>query len=140
MALEELDGILAENNIAIATTFRRDGRPQQSLVTVGKYDGGLAFTTTTSRAKARNLARDTRFALMLVRPGWRGYAVLDGDAEVRSADNTDAEQLRAELREVYRSAAGKEHPNWDEYDRVMRDEGRAVVLLRPGRLVSMNAP
>ncbi len=140
MALDELDGLLAENQVAVATTFRRDGRPQQSLVTVGKFEDGLAFTTTTDRAKYHNLARDTRFALMVCRPGWRGYAVIDGDAEVRSAANTDAVALRANLRDVYRAAAGEEHLDWDEYDEAMRSEGRVVVLLRPGRLLTHNLP
>ncbi len=138
MALEELDGLLAQNRVAVATTYRKDGRPQQSLVTVGRFDGGLAFTTTQGRAKFNNLARDPRFALLLSRPDWRGYAVLDGDAEVRSAENTPADRLRDELRAVYRAAAGKEHPDWDEYDRVMREERRVVVLLRPGRLFTRN--
>ena len=140
MALEELDGLLAENHVAVATTFRRDGRPQQSLVTVGKFEEGLAFTTTTDRAKYRNLVRDPRFALMVCRPSWRGYAVIDGDAEVRSAANTEAEVLRANLRDVYRAASGQEHPNWDEYDEAMRSEGRVVVLLRPGRVLTHNLP
>ena len=140
MALEELDGLLAENHIAVATTYRKDGRPQQSLVTVGKFDSGLAFTTTRGRVKSKNLARDPRFALLLARPNWRGYAVLDGDAEVRSAANTPAEQLRDDLRAVYRAAAGEDHPDWDEYDRVMREEDRVVVLLRPGRLFTRNLP
>lgn len=139
MALEELDGLLAEHHVAVATTFRKDGRPQQSLVTVGKFGDGLAFTTTQGRAKYRNLTRDPRFALMLCQPDWGGYAVLDGDAEVRTAENTDADQLREDLRAVYRAAAGKEHPAWAEYDQAMRDQNRVVIVLRPGRLVTVNA-
>ena len=46
--------------------------------------------------------------------------------------------LRLRLREVYRVAAGKEHPNWDEYDRVMAEEGRVVVLLRASRITGRN--
>jgi len=110
-------------------------------VATGKFGGGLAFTATTDRAKYRNLARNTRFALMICRPDWRGYAVIDGDAEVRSAANTDPALLSADLRDVYRAASSKEHPNWGEYDEAMRTEGRVVVVvLRPGRLLIHNLP
>jgi len=138
MAIEELDTLLAQHHVAVATTFRRDGRPQQSLVTVGRFEDGLAFTTTTDRAKYRNLARDPRFALMLCRPDWGGYAVLDGDAELRGPDNTEPGKLSEDLRAVYRAAAGNEHSDWAEYDQAMRDQGRVVVLLRPGRLFTQN--
>ena len=136
--LDDLDGLLAQSNVVVFTTFRRDGMPQQSLVTVGKLDGGLAFTTRSRNAKAYNLARDPRCAIMLVRPDNRGFAVFDGSAEVQGPHNTDADVLRLRLREVYRVAAGKEHPNWDEYDRVMAEEGRVVVLLRAGRITGRN--
>ena len=137
--LDDLDGLLARNNVVVFTTFRRDGMPQQSLVTVGKMDGGLAFTTRSRNAKAYNLGRDPRCAIMLVRPDNRGFAVLDGRAEVHGPHNTDSDALRLRLREVYRVAAGKEHPDWDEYDRVMLEEGRVTVLLRPDRIFARNA-
>ncbi|MYB83762.1 MAG: TIGR03618 family F420-dependent PPOX class oxidoreductase [Chloroflexi bacterium] len=137
--LDDLDGLLGQNNVVVFTTFRRDGMPQQSLVTVGKMDGGLAFTTRSRNAKAYNLARDPRCAIMLVKPDNRGFAVLDGKAEVQGPHNSDAESLRLRLREVYRIAAGKEHPDWDEYDRVMLEQGRVAVLLRPDRIFARNA-
>ncbi len=137
--LDDLDGLLAHNNVVVFTTFRRDGMPQQSLVTVGKMEGGLAFTTRSRNAKAYNLARDARCAVMLVKPDMRAFAVLDGRAEVQGPHNTDAEALRLRLREVYRVAAGKEHPDWDEYDRVMLEQGRVAVVLRPDRIFARNA-
>ena len=132
--LDDLDALLAQDSVVVFTTFRRDGMPQQSLVTVGKMDGGLAFTTRSVNAKARNLARDPRCAIMLVSPDRRAFAVLDGSAEVQGAHNTDAEALRLRLREVYRTAAGREHPDWDEYDRAMAEQERVAVLLRPDRI------
>lgn len=134
-ALDDLDGLLEQNSVVVFTTFRRDGMPQQSLVTVGKLDGGLVFTTRSVSAKARNLARDPRCAMMLVSPDRRAFAALDGKAEAQGAHNTDADALRIRLREVYRAAAGKEHPDWEEYDRVMVEQGRIAVLLRPDRIV-----
>jgi hypothetical protein len=33
-------------------------------------------------------------------------------------------------------AAGGEHDNWEEYDRVMTEQRRAAVLIRPDRIYS----
>ena len=138
MALEELDGLLKQHRTVVFTTYRRDGRPQMSLVTVGKTDGGLAFTTRGSNAKFHNLMRDPRCAMMLARPDWRGFAVLDGDAEVIGPHNSSPEVLREMLREVYRKASGSEHPDWREYDQAMVEQGRVAIILRPGRLYVQN--
>ena len=120
IALDDLGNLLAQSNVVVFTTYRRDGMPQQSLVTVGELEGTLAFTTRSRNAKAFNLARDPRCA------------------EVSSLGDTSAEQLRIRLREIYRAAAGSDHPNWDEYDKVMREQGRVAVQLRPTRIVGHN--
>jgi PPOX class probable F420-dependent enzyme len=132
--LEELDGLLARHRTVVFTTFRRDGRPQMSLVTVGRVSDALGFTTRHRNAKYHNLMRDPRCALMLASPDWRGYAVIDGDAEIVGPHSADADTVRLTLRDVYRASAGKEHPDWDEYDRAMLDQKRVAVLLRLGRM------
>ncbi len=138
MGLEELDPLLSQHRVVVFTTYRRDGRPQMSLVTVGKVDDGLAFTTRQRNAKYHNLMRDPRCAMMLARPDWRGYAVLDGDAEVLGPHNANADTLRLRLRDVYRAASGAEHDNWDEYDAAMVEQKRVAVSLRPSRLYTQN--
>jgi len=134
MQLDDVSGLLARNQVVTFTTFRKDGRPQMSLVTAGRVGDALAFTTRRRNAKAHNLMRDPRCALMLTSPDLRSYAVLDGDAEVQGADNTDADVLRLRLREVYRASASKEHPNWDEYDAAMLQQQRVAVVLKPSRI------
>ena len=37
MTLDDLEPLLAQNRIVTFTTYRRDGRPQMSLVTVGRF-------------------------------------------------------------------------------------------------------
>ena len=138
MELSDLEPLFDENRVGVLTTFRRDGRPQMSLVTTRTYEGRLALTTQRGSAKARNLVRDPRCAILLSRTNFRGYAVVDGDAEVRGSHNTEREELRLLLREVYRAAAGKEHPDWDEYDQAMLDQDRVVILIEPGRIYGTN--
>jgi PPOX class probable F420-dependent enzyme len=139
MDFHDLEEFVRTQREVVFTTYRKDGRPQQSLVTVGSMEGGLAFTTTEGRAKVNNLGRDPRCSIMVLKPDYRGYAVLDGDADVRSRENTEPANLRMDLRQVYRSIKG-EHPNWEEYDRAMEEQRRLVVLLKPGRLFGRNVP
>ena len=120
-----------ENHHGVFATFRRNGAVQMSIVTCGPYRDGIAFTTPADRAKLLNLKRDPRCTLMLSRGDWWGYVVLEGRASVLSTESTDAEELRLALREVYQAAAGKEHPNWEEYDQVMREQRRAAVVVVP---------
>ena len=122
---------LAANHNAVCTTFRRNGAAQLSIVTSGLHGDGAAFTTTADRAKHRNLARDPRCTLLVSHADWRPFLVLEGNATVLSQDNTPAEELRVAFREVFRAAAGKEHPNWDEYDRVMVEDRRVIVIVTP---------
>ncbi len=125
---------LARNHNAVVTTFRRSGAAQLSIVTVGAYGGGAAFTTTEGRAKLANLRRDPRCSMLVSAANWSSYLVLEGRADVRAADNTDADELRDALRAVYVAASGAEHPNWEEYDQAMREDRRAAVIVVPDRV------
>ena len=131
MLPERVKKFVSENHRAVLTTFRRNGAAQMSIVTTGAYSDGAAFTTTEDRAKLSNLKRDPRCSLLVSHESWWGYVVLEGQARVMSPDNTDAEELRQALRDVYRAASGEEHSDWDEYDRAMVDDRRAAVVVVP---------
>ena len=124
---------ISTNHKAVLTTYRRNGNAQMSIIVVGSYRDGAAFTTTADRAKLRNLKRNTRCTLLVSQDSWWGYLVLEGHADVLSSENTDAEELREALRGVYRSITG-EHPDWEEYDQAMRDERRSAVIVIPDRV------
>ena len=125
---------LTRNHNAVVTTFRRSGVAQLSIVTVGPYAGGAAFTTTQGRAKLANLRRDPRCSILVSAANWSSYLVLEGRANVLAADNTRPDELRDALRAIYVAASGSEHPDWDEYDRAMRDDRRAAVIVVPDRI------
>ncbi len=124
---------LAKSHMGALTTFRRDGAAQMSVVTCGPYQDGVAFTTTEGRAKLANLRRDPRCTL-LVSQTWWPYLVVEGRARILDAKTTGAEELRIALREVYQAAAGKEHPNWPEYDEAMVKDRRVAVIVAPERV------
>ena len=117
--------------MAVLMTFRRSGAAQMTIVTVGPYRDGVAFTTTGGRAKLANLLREPRCTLLVSKPDWWGYVVLEGRARILTSDNTGPEELLYGLRDVYRAAAGKEHPDWNDYDEAMRRDRRAAIIVVP---------
>lgn len=131
----------SESGLAVISTVRADGSVQASLVNVGLLPhpaGGepvLGFTTY-GKVKLANLRARPQLAVTF-RNGWQ-WATVEGRAELAGPDDgqdwlSDPDQLRLLLREVF-TAAGGTHDNWDEYDRVMAEERRAVVLIQPTRV------
>jgi PPOX class probable F420-dependent enzyme len=123
--------LVSENHTAALTTFRRSGAAQMSIVSTGPYRGGVAFSACDFRAKVVNLQRDPRCTLLVSRSDWSEYVVMEGRARISSLDNTDAEKLRLEHRDLQRLIAGQEHPDWKEYDEEMRTGRYAIVVVLP---------
>ena len=133
----------AESGLAVISTVRADGTVQASLVNVGLLPhpaGGQAVLgfTTYGKVKLANLRARPQLAVTF-RNGWQ-WATVEGRSELAGPDDAqpwlaDGDQLRLLLREVF-TAAGGTHDNWDEYDRVMAKERRAVVLIEPSRVYS----
>ncbi|ORW95854.1 pyridoxamine 5'-phosphate oxidase [Mycobacterium sp. IEC1808] len=132
-----------ESGLAVVSTVRADGTVQASLVNVGLLphpatgEPSLAFTTY-GKVKLANLRARPPLAVTF-KNGWQ-WATVEGSAELAGPDDAppwlkDADQLRLLLREVF-TAAGGTHDDWDEYDRVMAKERRAVVLIAPTRVYS----
>ena len=132
-----------DSGLAVVSTLRADGSIQASLVNVGKLphpatgEQALAFVTY-GRVKLANLRARPMLAVTF-RKGWM-WATVEGRAELAGPDDArpwlaGADQLRLMLREVF-SAAGGTHDDWDEYDRVMADDRRAVVFITPDRIYS----
>jgi PPOX class probable F420-dependent enzyme len=132
-----------ESGLAVISTVRADGTVQASLVNVGLLphpatgEPALGFTTY-GKVKLANLRARPQLAVTF-RNGWQ-WATVEGRAELAGPDDAapwlkDAGQLRLLLREVF-TAAGGTHDDWDEYDRVMAKERRAVVLIAPTRVYS----
>lgn len=132
-----------ESGLAVIATVRADRTVQASLVNAGAMTHPatgtpvLAFVTY-GRVKLANL-RDRPQLAATFRSGWQ-WATVEGLAELVGPDDpqpwlTDPNALRLLLREAF-VAAGGHHDDWDEYDRVMAEQGRAVVLVAPTRVYS----
>jgi PPOX class probable F420-dependent enzyme len=131
-----------DNGLAVVSTLRADGTIQASLVNAGVLDHPatgrpvLGFVTY-GPVKLANLRRRPQLTATF-RSGWQ-WAAVEGRAELAGPDDPrpwlDGEGLRLLRRAIF-VAAGGEHDNWDEYDRVMAEERRTAVLVDPLRVYS----
>ena len=136
MEYEEAAQFMSQHHRGVVTTHRRSGPAQMSILTSGPFQDGAGFVVRGNTAKLANLKRDPRCTVLTVSSEWRSYVVIDGTAELHTWDNTDPQELRLLLREVYK-AAGGDHPDYEEFDRVMREERRAAVVVKPGNIYGL---
>ncbi|MHA6764913.1 TIGR03618 family F420-dependent PPOX class oxidoreductase [Streptacidiphilus sp. PAMC 29251] len=131
-----------EHGLAVVSTLRADATVQASVVNAGVLphpvtgEPVLAFVTQ-GRVKLANLRARPRLTATF-RHGWQ-WATVEGEAQLAGPDDPqpwlDPEGLRLLLRAVF-TAAGGQHEDWAEYDRVMAEQHRTVVLVEPGRVYS----
>ena len=123
-----LEFVRPRHQMTLMTT-RRDGRPQMSPVTGGvDADGRIVISTYPQRAKAANLRRDARATVLVHSDEWNGaYVQVDGTAEVLDMPSQEAEDA---LVEYFRCISG-EHPDWEEYRRAMRKQGKSLIRITP---------
>ncbi len=113
------------NHRAVLSTFRSDGLPQLSPVTVGVGDDGRILVSTRETAmKTKNLARDPRASLCVMNDGFFGdWVQAEGKAEIIHLP--EAMDL---LVDYYRRVSG-EHPDWDDYRHAMIRDQRVIVAI-----------
>ena len=137
MELNDALAFARDRNQGVLVTTKRDGRPQLSNITyVVGDDGVIRVSVTGSRAKTANARRDPRVSLYVTRDDFWAYAVIEGRAEVTPVATDPSDATVDELVEYYRTARG-EHPDWEEYRRVMVDDGRLVLRVHPERAYGM---
>jgi PPOX class probable F420-dependent enzyme len=123
MTPDEAREFLRGNHNAVLATFRRDGRPQLSVVGATVDEQGRVIISTRQTAiKTKNLRRDPRVSVIVMSPGFYGdWAQVEGTAEI--VEQPEAIEL---LVDYYRRMAG-EHDDWDDYRAAMIREQRVLV-------------
>jgi PPOX class probable F420-dependent enzyme len=133
-----------DHGLAVVSVVRPDGTPVGSLVNAGVLDHPttgercVGFVVRGDAKKAHHLRYSPHapFASLVWRDGWQ-WVGISGAVELIGPDDAaagiDAAGVRTLLRTVFQSAGGT-HDDWDTYDRVMADERRLAVLVRPTRL------
>jgi PPOX class probable F420-dependent enzyme len=143
-SLDDVAALAAhEQYLAVVSTLRADWTIQSSVVNSGFLTHpstgrrALAFVTY-GRVKLANLRARPQVTVTF-RHDWE-WAAVEGRAELAGPGDAqpwlaDADRLRLLLRDVF-TAAGGQHDDWEEYDRVMAEEGRTAVLIDPVRTYS----
>ncbi|MDV3129759.1 TIGR03618 family F420-dependent PPOX class oxidoreductase [Mycobacterium sp. 21AC1] len=132
-----------DHGLCVLSTLRDDGSIQSSVVNAGvmahPQTGApvVALVAIGGARKLQHLRTDPR-ATVVARAGWQ-WVTVEGTAEIIGPQDpkpdVDAEALRRLLRAIFQAAGGS-HDDWDTYDRVMREERRAAVLIAPTRVYS----
>jgi PPOX class probable F420-dependent enzyme len=127
--------LLAESRLGVLATIKSNGMPQLSPVTpYYDQDADVIYVSMTEgRAKTTNLRRDPRAALEVTSSDGWAWATAEG-AVTLTGPGTDPQgpEVKA-LVDHYRSAAG-EHPDWDEYRKVMVADRRVLMAMTVERL------
>lgn len=137
MTDDALRDLIAAHRNGVLATIRKNGRPQQSVVSY-YYDRDrdlLRVSITADRAKAKNIARDPRVNFLVMGDGW-SYAAFDSVAQLWPVAQAPDDASADELVDIYRSIAG-EHDDWDEYRAAMVRDGRVPLHLPIGRLIGI---
>lgn len=131
-----------EHGLATVSLSLPDGTVHASVVNAGVLDhpvDGEPVVGLVVRGDSYKLKRarvDPRLTV-LFRVGWDWAAVV-GTVETAGPDDElpglEPSAVPALLRDVF-TAAGGTHDDWDEYDRVMADEKRTALLVRPLRFL-----
>lgn len=132
-----------EAGLVVVSTLRDDATIQSSLVNAGVLghpvsDEPVAGFVARGNSHKLTYLRARPRVTIVARAGWEWVAVEGPVALIGPDDpqpNFDAEQLRVLLRDIF-TAAGGTHDDWDAYDKVMADERRTAVLVKPERAYS----
>jgi hypothetical protein len=135
--------IAGDHGLVVVSTPRDNGTVASSVVNAGVLPHPVTGETVVGmviRGGTRKLDRLRKhpYVNVVARSGWQ-WAAAEGRVElagpVDPMPGVDTERLRLLLREIF-TAAGGTHEDFDEYDRVMRAEGRTAGLVYPERVYS----
>jgi PPOX class probable F420-dependent enzyme len=121
--------LIARRNQGVLVTLRADGRPQLSNVNYAWYPDEqlIRISVTDDRAKTRNLRRDPRASFHVTSDDFWSYVVVDGNAQLSEVAEHPHDGAVEELIDLYRTARGEEHPDWDDFRAAMVRDRRLVV-------------
>ena len=128
----QIEQFIHDNPQGVMTSFRKNGMPQLSIVTVYPRDGGVGISITETRAKFKNLLRDPRCSVLISHADWwSGFLVFVGRAEMVHSGNADPEKLRMARRLIFSATTRRRSADWDEFDRITEADKRVALIVRP---------
>jgi PPOX class probable F420-dependent enzyme len=126
---ERFANVIAQRNQGVLVTLKHNGWPQLSNVNYGWYPDEqlIRISVTDDRAKTRNLRRDPRASFHVTSADFWSYVVVDGHAQLSEVAQGPHDGAVEELIDLYRTARGEEHPDWDEFRAAMVRDRRLVA-------------
>ena len=129
----------AEHTFVVVSTTRADGTVQSSVVNAGvmQHDNNDVAVLVAAGGSVKLKHLRERPAITLTARSGPMWATIEGTAQLVGPDDNSPgdEPLRLLLRAAFQAAGGT-HDDWDEYDRVMKQDRRAVVFITPTRVYS----
>jgi PPOX class probable F420-dependent enzyme len=125
MEISEALEVIRTQHRAVLATYRRDGRPAMTPVTVGVGAGDTVVISSRETAyKVRNLRRDPRALLCVLPDEFFGrWIQVAGTAEI-----VELPDAMEPLVDYYRDISG-EHPDWADYRATMERDRRVLVRI-----------
>jgi len=134
MSDDSLRNLLRSQHLGVLATLMPDGRPHLSTITYSVDESTtIRVSLTDSRVKTRNLRTDPRASLHVTGDSPWSWVTAEGTGKLSPVATEPNDATVDELVEYYRAASG-EHPDWDEYRRVMVEDQRLVLRLDVTRL------
>lgn len=131
-----------EHGLATVSLVLPNGSAHASVVNAGVMAHPVSgvpvvgFVVRGDSYKLRRIRQDNRVTISF-RVSWN-WAAAVGEADIigpnDNFDGFDPAQVPQLVRDVF-VAAGGDHDDWDEYDRVMAAEARTAILVRPSRFL-----
>lgn len=125
MTRDDAIAFIRDHHRGVLVTRRSSGGLQTSPITIGIDDEGYAVISSRETAyKVRNLRRDPHATVCVITDQFFGeWIQIDGHVEIVSLP-----EAMEPLVEYYRAIRG-EHPDWNEYRRVMEQEQRVLIRI-----------
>jgi PPOX class probable F420-dependent enzyme len=138
MKFEDARHFLEKNHRCVVSTHRPDGAAHSSIVVCGAYQEQAVFASVHQKSvKVHNLRGDPRCTVLAVTNNWHSFVTIEGEASLFDYSNSEPEEIRILLREVFRACGDKDHSNWEGYDQAMRDQKAVAVLVRPRKVYGL---
>jgi PPOX class probable F420-dependent enzyme len=116
---------IAERHRGVLVTMKAsDARPQLSNVAYALIGDEVRVSVTQTRAKTVNARRDPRVSLHVTSDDFWTYVVAEGNAQLTPLARTPGDHTCQRLLETYEAAAGKAHPDPEEFFQAMVDDRR----------------
>jgi PPOX class probable F420-dependent enzyme len=116
---------IADRHRGVLVTLKSsDGRPQLSNVSYALIGDEIRVSVTASRDKTANARKDPRVGLYVTSDDFWTYIVAEGVAQLSPVAGTPGDETCQRLLETYEAAAGKPHPDHQEFFEAMVNDRR----------------